>query len=1289
MMRVCGLGFGQIMARALVVATWAQLAAAAQVIQQTITKYPINGHVTHYRPILNDPRRPNHYDLPDDYPPCHFNAQCKCSNTGPDLGLVFCDNVALGRVPLELNNTKIRTLRLRSNNLRYLDDYAFYSTGMYRLEVRHNPLMSVPEKVFNGVERSLWELDLQFNELTKIPRDALKNLRKLKSLDLTGNHISDLVPEDFEGFQKSIQTLILAENSLVVIQDGIFRTLERLKTLNLRGNNIMNIGDRAFQGSSNLLSYINLSNNLLEAIPFTALSEVRNLHTLNIERNRIKFTYEVLFSGSLSMDTLILDFNQIESLPPYSFQNFIHINRTSMRGNPMTRIADDAFKDAKIRELYLHDCDIWHISDKSFRGLESTLHTLDLSYNNISSIPPMTFEGLDTLRSLSLSNNRITLNPSESFNGFRYTLQYLNLLGEQMGPIPMEDLKEMRNVRTLGLSTLPDNQLSKEDFAGFGPAVEKLYLMKNGIVAIHDNAFEHVPGVKILDLSNNMISAFGIDAFAYIGSGLEELRISAGLAMGDLPPQPMQSLIALKNLDLSNNGLTEVAGACFRHMRKIKSLNLQDNKIGSLQRSHFQGQYNPFLESIKLSFNSIQKIEAQTFHDYQSLKYIYLDDNRIQSISRAAFTNLENLEHLDLEGNNIKLLEYEAFQNMPKLRSLDLSFNEMDTLNLDAFDQVGTLSSLTIDASHNKIPHLKLNGTMWNSYSSIKMVDFSHNNISWISGSYFESIKSSVVHLWFHHNNLRNVSASIFGSFPHIQLLDFEHNIIEHIDHNSFTETRRLRSISFRHNRITDIPGTLFENHNHLQLFDISFNNIRGFPDSLFTVTPLEIFRARQNRITRFPEAGLNRAADYIREIDLAYNKIDSLSDSMLGRLSNLVSLDVSHNWIKIIETRAFRGLYQLVHLDISHNKIKDLSGYTFDGLQRNLQNLSLANTTLSTVPDLDLPSLVHLNISHNILTFLPSINMANLTSVRVLDISYNELPVPANNAWQMVPRLRELYMQRNPITSLRNDSFQGLGRLEVVDIRDFPLQVFQPGCLAPLRSLRRLYMTTHPGVGRFNLAQALHVVPSLQQLNLEVDGTLGNELQYWSLPYRLTNITLMGPRMTKIEPNALQELQARELQLTFYQTRMQEVPKDLFQNLGRVKYVAVAALNNSLTKIGQPSTTTYPGTPNRVFLTDLRLHNNRWQCTCGIGWIEGWVKKWRQSVCVDGGHLEEYLHCQDTLTRLRQTPCSDRPKSIMEALKTDLDCEHSSHGNIKIPLTLYTMILLPITTLILSPTIL
>lgn len=54
--------------------------------------------------------------------------------------------------------------------------------GLYRLEISHNLLTDIADDSFIGLERSLWELLLQHNELTEIPSRALRHLQKLVHL---------------------------------------------------------------------------------------------------------------------------------------------------------------------------------------------------------------------------------------------------------------------------------------------------------------------------------------------------------------------------------------------------------------------------------------------------------------------------------------------------------------------------------------------------------------------------------------------------------------------------------------------------------------------------------------------------------------------------------------------------------------------------------------------------------------------------------------------------------------------------------------------------------------------------------------------------------------------------------------------------------------------------------------------------------------------------------------------------------------------------------------------------
>ena len=60
------------------------------------------------------------------YPPCQFSPRCSCSNSGPDLGLVFCRHVRLVEVPAAINATKVFSLTLKDNGLGEISGDRFY-----------------------------------------------------------------------------------------------------------------------------------------------------------------------------------------------------------------------------------------------------------------------------------------------------------------------------------------------------------------------------------------------------------------------------------------------------------------------------------------------------------------------------------------------------------------------------------------------------------------------------------------------------------------------------------------------------------------------------------------------------------------------------------------------------------------------------------------------------------------------------------------------------------------------------------------------------------------------------------------------------------------------------------------------------------------------------------------------------------------------------------------------------------------------------------------------------------
>ena len=79
--------------------------------------------------------------------------------------------------------------------------------------------------------------------------------------------------------------------------------------------------------------------------------------------------------------------------------------------------------------------------------------------------------------------------------------------------------------------------------------------------------------------------------------------------------------------------------------------------------------------------------------------------------------------------------------------------------------------------------------------------------------------------------------------------------------------------------------------------------------------------------------------------------------------------------------------------------------------------------------------------------------------------------------------------------------------------------------------------------------------------------------------------------------------MQSQRLKLTLRDTSVGELPRGLFANLGRVRWLQLDLRHNpSLASVAEPSTTIYPGSASTVFLTGLRMAGDQWRCDCTTG---------------------------------------------------------------------------------------
>lgn len=112
------------------------------------------------------------------------------------------------------------------------------------------------ENSFDGLERTLWELSLHHNALIEIPSRAMRNLKKLKFLDLSNNFIECIEIDSFAGLGGSLETLIIANNFIGTLPRDAFATLPKLETIDLSGNNLIQLDANVFQDGLQFLTKV-------------------------------------------------------------------------------------------------------------------------------------------------------------------------------------------------------------------------------------------------------------------------------------------------------------------------------------------------------------------------------------------------------------------------------------------------------------------------------------------------------------------------------------------------------------------------------------------------------------------------------------------------------------------------------------------------------------------------------------------------------------------------------------------------------------------------------------------------------------------------------------------------------------------------------------------------------------------------------------------------------------------------------------------------------------------------
>lgn len=258
-----------------------------------------------------------------------------------------------------------------------------------------------------------------------------------------------------------------------------------------------------------------------------------------------------LFNGLDSLETLILDNNDIEYIPDFSFYGATVLKSLSLANNKIKHLQTTGLAGLlDLNYLNLKNNAITVLSETTFPPLPK-LKVADLSNNPIEMVYPHTFEVLNATIELALGTNNKQLHLHQNaFIGLD-SLEKLKLIGVHVTILERPFM--------IGLPNLVELKI------------------EGSIQHIAFDAFVEIPNIKHLTISNCSIQSVSMDSFYGIYN-LEHLDLSYN-KLQELPPGLFDKQLFLKELILNNNQLIDLPDDIFKTVSNLKLIRLDMNSL--------------------------------------------------------------------------------------------------------------------------------------------------------------------------------------------------------------------------------------------------------------------------------------------------------------------------------------------------------------------------------------------------------------------------------------------------------------------------------------------------------------------------------------------------------------------------------------------------------------------------------------------------------------------------------------------------------------------------------------
>lgn len=501
--------------------------------------------------------------------------------------------------------------------------------------------------------------------------------------------------------------------------------------------NLSNSHVNTFTGEFPQLLELDLSNNLITNFSLNTLKSKKliNLHMQNnIIRNITNLTSASLMYLSVqnnnitslrlgrcpSLKELDISFNNIREINASISYMIPNVEILNLSANVIQELKDYSFNLTNLLKLDLKNNSIHILSQNCFYGL-NRLQYLDISLNMIQTVAPSTFQYLNGLIHLVVSDNN-EMN-SQDFGLLLATrrLKSVHASRTNQKKIPSS---LTRSVRYLVLSYNIISQIQCGDLDSY-PLLNSLGLANNNISYIEDDALGRLDFLVTLNLDSNFLSIVPHT----LPNNLKNLYLRNNM-IKSISSTDFTEMQQLLKLDLAFNKIKEIKEDSFSQLLNLENLNLSGNNIITLPTGFTGPRKLRVLDlSYLLNLTKCEQTLCFPVPEYNDIQELYMKNssNLVKMFMKdvAALKTFKQLMILNVANSNLTSIRKDLPTYLPRLNELHLEGNR---INCSEIQYIFTWSLtrevspcvFLINDDHMRDEEVKL-GTIVTTYSPINV----------------------------------------------------------------------------------------------------------------------------------------------------------------------------------------------------------------------------------------------------------------------------------------------------------------------------------------------------------------------------------------------------------------------------------------------------------------------------------------------------------------------------------------------------------------------------------------